>query len=133
MTIPDYEKAIERTLSMLGHMVDADRVYIFENKKGAEDDLVISLQFEWVNELVEAQLNNPLLQNFSYQKQGFRRWYDELSRGGMINDTVKDCPDRERAILETHDTQAVLAVPILMHGMYWGFIGFDNCMKGDIL
>lgn len=125
LTIPDYEKAIDRTLSMLGHMVDADRVYIFENK----DDLVVSLRFEWVNELVEAQLNNPFLQNFSYQKHGFTRWYDDLSHGDMINDMVKDCPSRERELFETHDIQAVLAVPIFIHGTYWGFIGFGNGTK----
>lgn len=129
LTIPDYEKAMDRTLSMLGHMVDADRVYIFENKNDVEDDLVISLRFEWVNEFIESQLNNPVLQNLSYRKLGFTRWYDELSRSGMINDTVKDCPESEMNFLEKYGIQAVLAMPIFMHGTYWGFIGFDNCTK----
>ena len=129
LTISDYEKAMDRTLSLLGHMVDAERVYIFENKNDVEGVLVISLRFEWVNELVESQLNNPLFQNFSYRKHEFTRWYDELSCSGMINDTVKDFPDSERNMLEIYGIQAVLAVPIIMHDTYWGFIGFENYTK----
>lgn len=129
LTIPDYEKSISQTLFTLGYTVDADRVYIFEHLDNGEEAPVISLRFEWVREMIEGQLHNSLLQNFCYQKQGFGRWYDELSRGNIINDVVKDCPDREREILEGNEIHAILAVPIFIHGTYWGFIGFDDCRK----
>lgn len=129
LTIPDYEKSINQTLLTLGYTVDADRVYIFEHLDNEEEAPVISLRFEWVREMVEGQLYNPLLQNFCYQQQGFGRWYDELSRGNIINDVVKDCPDREREILEGNEIHSILAVPIFIHGTYWGFIGFDDCTK----
>lgn len=129
LTISKYKTAIEQTLSTLGHTVDADRVCIFENQQGIEDHPVVSLRFEWAKEMVGAQIDNPLFQNFSYRKNGFTRWYDELSCGGIINDAVKDCPDSERRILEMIDIQSLLAVPIFIQGTYWGYITFDDCTK----
>lgn len=129
LTMPKYEKSIYETLSILGNMIDANRVCIFENQYGGEDGPVMNLRFEWVGEMIESQLNNPFFKNFSYQKNGFTRWYDELSRGYMINNVVKECPKNERELLERNEVQSLLVVPILIHGSYWGFISFEDCIK----
>lgn len=129
LTMSEYEKSICQTLSILGNMIDADRVYIFENQDGGENGPITNLRFEWVEETVEPLLRNPLFKNFSYQKQGFTRWNDELSSGSIINDVVKKCPESERKILEKNEVQSLLVVPIFIHKVYWGFIGFDDCIK----
>lgn len=127
LTIPEYKMAINRTIAMLARVVNAERVFIFENME--KKDPTINLRFEWVNELLEPQLNNSLLQNFSYKRNGFKRWYDELSSGGRINNAVKDCPKDEQEVLEKMDIHSVLCVPILIHNAYWGFICFGDCTR----
>lgn len=126
LTLSDYKKAIVQTLTILGKAVEADRSYIFEHKDNGDDN-VINLLFEWTNDKVEGNINNPLFQNYSYQKSGFNRWLDKLSHGDLINNAVKDCPMTEREILERSHIKAILAVPIFINDTYWGFIGFDDC------
>jgi PAS domain S-box-containing protein len=128
LTIADYDTAMNRTLAGLGVAADVDRVYIFQHHAHPETgEPAISQRFEWVREGIEAQIDNPILQNLTYTEAGISRWYDALPRGNFIGGTVRDFPPTERDLLSQQDILALLVVPIQVQGEFWGFIGFDDC------
>ena len=62
----------------------------------------------------------------------FPRWQDLLTKCNFICSLVADLPEEERLILEQNGTQAILIVPILFRGDFFGFIRFENCSDAKI-
>jgi len=120
--------AITDALAILGEAVNVDRVYIFEHHlHPVTGKKVVSQRFEWSRDSVEPQIDNPYLQNASYDAQGMARWYEVFSAGGSISGPVKEFPMAERELLERQEIVSLLAVPVIVDDKYWGFIGFDDC------
>lgn len=57
------------------------------------------------------------------------RWVCLLARGEVIADVVSNFPDSERTLLEQSGIQSLLILPLMVHGEFFGFIRFDNCME----
>ena len=74
---------------------------------------------------IKPEIDNPQLQKVSYQKDGFNRWENYLSKNKIIVGNVKDFPFSERKILETHGIKSILVIPIIINQEWFGFIGFD--------
>ncbi len=127
LTIEDYEQSIDAALAALGNAVIADRIYIFENHSHpTTGEMLMSQRWEWVAPGVIPKIDNPELQNLSYD-DCFPRWYENLSQGKAISGIVKDFPQNEREILHQQNILSILIAPIEIKGKLWGFIGFDNC------
>lgn len=126
LTIENYEQSINAALAALGKAVVADRIYIFKNHlHPTTGEMLISQQWEWVAPGIISEIDNPELQNFSYN-DCFPRWYENFCRGEAIVGLVKDFPQSEQEILQEQGILSVLATPIEIKGKLWGFIGFDN-------
>lgn len=127
LTEKDFDVAIHKSLSIIGSATKSDRAYIFENFfDEKEKKLLTSQKFEWCNDLTPPQINNPDLQNISYI-DFMPRWYEELSNDKIITGLIKNFPDSEQQILNPQRIISILVVPIFMKGIFWGFIGFDDC------
>ncbi|MDM7911715.1 MAG: PAS domain S-box protein, partial [Methanotrichaceae archaeon] len=126
LTTQDHSAGINRALEILGKSADVDRVYIFENHDSKDGERFMSQRFEWAKETVKAQIDNPELQNVSYDRM-LPRWYTVLESGEPISGSVRNFPESERVILEPQNTVSLLVVPIMVDGKFWGFIGFDEC------
>jgi PAS domain S-box-containing protein len=120
---------IQQILEHLGQAVMAGRAYIFENHRSENGDLLASQRYEWVAPGLPSQIDNPALQNISYQKAGFHRWEEELSRGRLLSGHVREFPSLEQELLRAQDIKSVLVVPIFTGQEWWGFIGFDECRQ----
>lgn len=129
LTHVDFDTAINQALATLGNAADVDRVYIFEDHRHPEwvNEVVISQRFEWAREAVEAQIDNPELQNRLWDNMGFRRWHKAFLTGKAIAGPIREFPPTERQVLAAQQILSVLVVPILMDQEFWGFIGFDDC------
>jgi diguanylate cyclase (GGDEF)-like protein/PAS domain S-box-containing protein len=124
----NYIKAFNLALAKLGETADVDRVYIFENHEDSDTgELLTSQSFEWSKENIKPQIDNPNLQNIPYEGFGIKRWYNILSMGETISGLVKDFPQSEKDILIPQGIVSLLAVPIMIDGKFYGFIGFDDC------
>ncbi len=121
----DINRVIIDALQLLGEAVGADRAYIFENRIEG-DEVLMSQLYEWSKDDVEAQINNPVLQNLPYHPDS-SRLYETISRGRPFKGIVRQFPQSERAILEPQGIVSILIVPIIMEDRLWGFIGFDDC------
>lgn len=127
LTEPDFIKAINQTLSILGKKAAVDRVYIFENGYSEKArGFFMSQKYEWVNENISPQIDNPELQMLSYDPI-FSDWLPLFNRGEYFWSLVKDLPQQQREIMEAEDILSILEVPIKIKDELWGFVGFDDC------
>jgi len=123
------KKSLSRVLEVLGRAASVSRAYIFKNHLGEDGGELTSQLCEWVDEGIAPQIDNPELQNFRWRGLGMMRWPEVLSKGGFISGHVKDFPAGERAVLEPQDIKSILAVPIFTKQKWWGFVGFDECLR----
>lgn len=119
---------VQAVLDLLGHATDVSRSYIFENQYAPDDTLQMSQRYEWTALGVEPQIDNPDLQQLAYQDVGFLRWVKVLGSGAPLYGHIADFPPDERAILEPQDIVAIAVIPIFVGHVWWGFIGFDDCV-----
>jgi len=127
LRMPLTESSIEPILETLGHATEVSRVYIFENHTRPDGIQATSQRYEWVAPGIASQLNNVELQDLSWQRTGFTRWADVLSRQELIYGHVSEFPESERQVLSAQDIISVLVAPIFVGDSWWGFIGFDDC------
>ncbi len=123
-----WEHSIQDVLVRLGEAAGVSRVYIFENHSDQSGRLLTSQRYEWVAPGVDPQIDNPDLQNFSYNETGFERWPEVLSRGEVIFGHVKDFPAGEREGLGEQGILSIVIAPIFLEEEWWGFIGLDECV-----
>jgi signal transduction histidine kinase/DNA-binding NarL/FixJ family response regulator len=129
LTVQHLDDAINQALSYLGQATQVDRIYVFQNGCcPMTNEPTMSQRWEWVNQGVEPEINNPALQNLLYS-QFFPRWYQEMKEGRAIHGLVDDFPETERDILDPQGIQSILVVPIQIQQHFWGFVGFDNCQR----
>ncbi|MUL39123.1 ATP-binding protein [Gloeocapsopsis dulcis] len=127
LTTKDFTQAIYQALASLGKAVKVNRVYVFENHTDPHTgEPLISQRFEWTDNTVTPEIDNPDLQNLSYLKF-LPRWYQILASGNIVCGLIKDFPESERQILEPQDIISILVVPIFIEESFWGFVGFDEC------
>ncbi|MBW4678769.1 MAG: PAS domain S-box protein [Microcoleus vaginatus WJT46-NPBG5] len=118
-------------LEPLGQASRASRVYFFENHRDEANQLLTSQRAEWCAPEIEPEIDNPLLQNLSYN-DFFPRWTEILSRGEAVAGNISEFPESERQILESQGILSLLILPLIVNGEFFGFIGFDNCQEAVI-
>ena len=127
-----WEGGIPEFLCTLGIASEASRVSICRRRDDAEgeDEVGMGLVFEWFREGAGALKDDPAALNFNMRAAGFGRWIDELQLDRVIHGQVASLPDTERPLLDAHGVQSILVVPVRVRGVWWGFIGFDECEGG---
>jgi PAS domain S-box-containing protein len=124
------DEVVPSVLRRLGEATRASRVYIFECREEAGRRLW-SQHFEWAAPGIESQIGNPILQDAPLEEIGFGRWAEVLGRGGFIRGRREEFPPAERRLMETQGILALVAMPIFVRDLWWGFIGFDDCVRGE--
>ena len=119
------DNAINQTLEIIGISTLADRVCIIKNHDLNTDEPKVSLVYEWTSEDSLSNKNIPNVRDRPY-KPIFSRWYDVLSSGCTIKGLVSTFPDAERAAINKK-TKSIIVFPIITDGIFWGFIGLDDC------
>lgn len=122
----DRENYYKEILEPLGEASGASRIYIFENHRDASGELLMSQRAEWCELGISPEIDNPILQNLSYN-EFFPRWAQALAQGEIIAGIVREFPELERFILESQGILSILILPLIVNGAFFGFIGFDNC------
>lgn len=123
-----FQENVETALEKLGEATRSSRVYIFENGPTRDNgDVTMNQRYEWTAEDVEAQIDNPDLQEVLYRETGFGRWMETFLAGKPVYGHVRDFPEGERALLEPQAILSIAVVPIWVGGQWWGFLGFDDC------
>ena len=118
----DIDATIDELLSFIGTHFNVSRVYIFENN---DDNTACSNTFEWCNEGISPEKDN--LQDVSYITD-IPSWQDVYDEKGVLYCAdVKDLPPNAQEILEPQGIKSMLQCAILDHGVFRGYVGFDEC------
>ena len=60
---------------------------------------------------------------------GFERWAERMPLGEAIVGAVADFPASEAADLRAQDIVSLAYYPVMVDGVWWGCVGFDDCTR----
>jgi diguanylate cyclase (GGDEF)-like protein/PAS domain S-box-containing protein len=126
--IESLEAALPEVLERLGRATTASRVYLFENERDRQGQVLMSIRQEWCADGVRPSLNDATNQAFPYTS-GYMHWYRKLMDGLPVQVVRSDASGTEREDMDAEDTLSVAAVPIYVAGELWGFLGIDDCER----
>lgn len=124
-----WEEVVPEVLRRLCLATSTSRSYVFQNHRAPDGTLRSSQRWEWVAEGIRPEIENPSLQNLSWDGAGLSRWAKVLGSGAVIQGHVREFPPSEQGILERQQILSLLEVPIFVSGRWWGVIGFDDCVQ----
>ncbi len=125
----NWEENIQSVLQRLGESVRVSRACIFENHTGPQGELVSSQRFEWAAAGIPPQIGNPRLQQFSWEENHLATWKNELQQGKVGQGVTSQLPEAPRRHLEEQGIKSLIDVPIFVGEVWWGFIGFTDCVS----
>ena len=120
--ISDLDKAINDSLSDVGRLSHASRVYLFLLR--SENNIMENTN-DWYADAVSSQISN--LKRIPIGM--FPEWMTKLSNGEAIHiSDVSKIPDasEEKEMLVGQGIKSALVLPVLTDGKLIGFIGFDD-------
>lgn len=124
---PDH--GMERALGMLGHAVEASRVYLFEQHAHPENgQRAVSQRAEWAREDAESFKDDPFMQNL-LPDDYFPGWLDQLEAGCEVTADIATLNAPGQDLLLVQDIVSLMLVPVRVGGEHWGFLGFDDCER----
>ncbi|TQD24363.1 PAS domain S-box protein [Methanolobus vulcani] len=122
------DNILPRILNIVHRVVDNSRTYIFKNELDPDLGLCMSQIYEAVSYGIEPQIDNPELQYLSYN-EATPTLLTVLESRQHFAHLVEELDDPERTILSEQGILSVLIIPIYAGKDFWGFIGFDDCVK----
>ncbi|BAY24667.1 multi-sensor hybrid histidine kinase [Calothrix sp. NIES-2100] len=125
-TFDGSHKYYTEIVETLGLTSKASRVYICENHPGVEGELAIGQCAQWCAPGIPPKILNTVKRSFDYEDFS-SRWTTLLSQGEIVCELVTECAESEREILARQGVFAILILPIMVKGEFFGCIGFDNC------
>ncbi len=120
-----WNEAYPAALKILGEVTGADRVYVFENTSGLNDELYTSLVAEWVAKGIKPEIDNPALQNMVYTGP-LQRLYDHLSAGQPYSAETASLTAEEQNLYLAKGVKSFLVLPLTTRNAFSGLVGFDN-------
>jgi PAS domain S-box-containing protein len=123
---PDWQAHIDAVLERLGQQTNSSHVYIFENHLDPDGALVTSMRYEWAAPGIPPDIDNPTFQAVPIYHPDFMRWAKTLLQGQLFQGNLKTFLPIEAEILVPRGIKALLDVPIVVDGVWWGIIGFDD-------
>ena len=122
----DFDKFFEDSIAMLGRSIDVERVVVWKNLE-KDGELYCTQIHEWC-EGAEEQHGKPHTINIKYSET-VPTWEKTLPQGKCVNYKVKDLLPMEREQMMKQGIVSVLAVPLFVRDIFWGFVGFDDCVN----
>jgi PAS domain S-box-containing protein len=117
--------AINQALEILGCSAEVDRVCIFQNLDAENGFHKHKMRYEWCRDGFGSRVRGGNNDTLAYDQ--FPQWYDTLKSGSHIRGSAREFPKVIMAFLEDRDVLSLVAVPIFVKDLFWGFIGFDDC------
>ncbi len=117
---------MRNALAAIGRAAEVNRTYVWTNHTSEDGRLWTRQEHEWVEGADPIQ-GGALAARVTYDDMA-PDWERVLSAGGCINNLVDCLPEPERGHLKAQGIVSILVAPILLDG-FWGFIGFDDCVR----
>jgi signal transduction histidine kinase/CheY-like chemotaxis protein len=120
-----FKKSLQTGMEMMARCVDVDRVQIWKNS--ADKDILFYNEIcEWVGGAYRETA--PGASRFSY-RDSLPDWEEKLSQGEIIGGILRNMPETTRECLAPYGIKSILAIPIFLQNVFWGFVSFDDCHR----
>ena len=120
------DDGIDEILERLGAATTASRVYVFENRWSDEGALLMSIRHEWTAQGVTS--TDPAWNTDWPYEDGFAHWAAALAAGDPIQTRISEAQGDELEDMQDESVRSQVAVPVVVGGAWWGFVGFDDCV-----
>ncbi|MBI4661834.1 MAG: HAMP domain-containing protein [Verrucomicrobia bacterium] len=125
LSTDDWRTVIGEVLAKLAQAADVGSAYIFENHTGPDGEALFSQRYEWIAPGGSSSLDSARWQNLRWQGAGLDKWMEVFRRGEFASAHVRELGDAERAVIDPQ-VKSLIVMPILVRGVWWGLIGFDQ-------
>ncbi|MFM7219390.1 MAG: GAF domain-containing protein, partial [Nodosilinea sp.] len=119
------ESQYQEILRILAGVSAASHVYIYANQRFVDqrsaNQLRLKLWARW-----DADTAVTVMPTHLYRTHG--RWAELLREGKAVGGSTASFPVAEQAMLRAQGILAILLLPLMVNGKFWGFIGFDDCI-----
>lgn len=120
---------LTKVLAALGNAAQVSRVCIFENSCDSDGVIVANLLAEWCSSDVDLRNGESSVRRHLWHDGGLGRWALLMRQGESISGDVSEFPMCEQEVLRARSIHSLVAVPILVDGEWWGYVGFDECSR----
>jgi signal transduction histidine kinase len=122
VNVESFEETITQSMRIIGEAVDVHRVCIWKNyeKNGRMHCYLLQ---EWVSEL------RPPISDYLTDTLFLPGWYEILSQDKCLTNNVERMSPTEKTQLEPQRIQSLFVTPIFVKDYFWGYVGFDDCLK----
>jgi signal transduction histidine kinase/CheY-like chemotaxis protein len=124
---PAWNNNIQEILARLGQATEVSRVYLAENGKTADNRFIIKHCHEWLADNIPYR--TLACTGKTYDEIGLTDWITLFEHGQPAYGLVQNLSPSMQANLDKHGVQSVIIVPIFTGSSWWGFIGFDDCLR----
>lgn len=115
------EEMFQETYNIIGKVAHADHIYYYE--KDFETN-TISQKYKWSRS--EDLDGNIILQKFT--ETNLKEIVEKAESRKILNTLTRQLDDSFfKNLLETHRIKSILILPLYVHDVFSGFIGFDDC------
>ncbi|MEL1255856.1 PAS domain S-box protein [Flavobacterium sp. DGU38] len=115
------EEMFQETYNIIGKVANADHIYYYE--KDFETN-TISQKYKWSR--AEDLNENIILQKFT--ETNLKEIVEKAQSRKILNTLTRQLDDSFfKNLLETHHIKSILILPLYVHDIFSGFIGFDDC------
>jgi len=117
-------------LTSLGHATGVSRVTLFEAHRDTDGNPVESCRCDWAEPGLAVLSHDPRYQNMPIADDaggGLDDWSRRRQRGEVVGALRSETSGYTRRVFEEHGTLSFISVPVHIDGVWWGFLGFDDC------
>ena len=122
-----WSSSISSILEQIGYSTGVNRVYIFHYNLDNDTEEIES--YTWLHPIFEMQLKKPEITDFPLDFGESDGWHERLEKGEFIFGKRDEFSGDIAKYLENKSISAIMLVPIVVSGKYWGFIGLDNNLR----
>jgi len=117
----DINSNINQVLSLIGNCLDVSRVYIFEDDYEKQ---ISSNTYEWCAKGITPQIENLK----AVPHEPIKAWLAMLRENGIIEaNDISMLPTDVYSILADQGIRSIVAIPLYLGNVMFGYIGFDEC------
>lgn len=129
---PFSPESARRLLERLGRATGSSRAYLFRHRLDAGGEWVADQIAEWVDDGIEAQIDNPELQGFAFRATGNEWLLERFRSGETVSMSVAAAPVTLQPVLASQGIRSLVMTPLHAGGEVWGFAGFDECRRDRV-
>lgn len=123
------DEAIPQVLRALGEKFKVSRVTIFKIHPKDDGETIISLFDTWINANSPKNAVIADIGKIPIITSGSIPFIEKLSENRVVSGLTRHLPESERVIPESLNILSFCDVPIFIDDVFWGFIGFVDCIS----